>query len=455
MSKVIPINWLEVDLGDVLKLKNGFAFKSRDYQHSGHPVIRISDIQEGLVTTNKSARVEDFNSKYQINKGDILIAMSGATTGKYGIYMSDELALQNQRVGKFDLFSEKLVEKNYLFYYLANTRAEIEKKAYGGAQPNISTKLIENLKFPLAPLNEQKRIVKKLDAIFEKINQNKARLERIPQLLKDFRQQVLQAAVTGELTKEWREENEQDYHEDLSGYPENDFGWKVLKAADACIKVQSGSTPKNSPFTAEGDVPYLKVYNIQDQKIAFDYKPQFISNEIHTTGSMKRSIVKPNDVLMNIVGPPLGKIAIVTEQYPEWNINQAIVLFRPKPFLLTEFLYYSLCGGREIERISFELKGSAGQQNISLTQSRNFILDIPSIEEQKEIVSKVEELFAFADKIEANYLKAKTKIEHLPQTILAKAFRGELVGQDPNDEPASELLEKIMEAKKALKKKKK
>ena len=441
--------WTNIQFTDIFDIQGGTQPPKAEFISSPKKeyvrLLQIRDFGEKPVPTY----IPDKSKLKKCEKADVLIARYGASVGRI---LTGMAGAYNVAIAKVVIPEQ--IDKRYMYYLLNSSLFQEPITSFQrSAQNGFNKTDLSTISLPIAPLNEQKRIVKKLDAIFEKINQNKARLERIPQLLKDFRQQVLQAAVTGELTKEWREENEQDCYEELSGYPENDFGWKVLKAADACIKVQSGSTPKNSPFTAEGDVPYLKVYNIQDQKIAFDYKPQFISNEIHTTGSMKRSIVKPNDVLMNIVGPPLGKIAIVTNQYSEWNINQAIVLFRPKHFLLTEFLYYSLCGGREIDRISFELKGSAGQQNISLTQSRNFILDIPSIEEQKEIVSKVEELFAFADKIEANYHKAKTKIEQLPQTILAKAFRGELVEQDPNDEPASELLAKIKEAKKALKKK--
>jgi type I restriction enzyme S subunit len=268
----------------------------------------------------------------------------------------------------------------------------------------------------------------------QKVESNKQRLEKIPALLKRFRQSVLAAAVSGKLTEEWREKN---------GIIEE---WGIMKAIDACETVAGGSTPKGKPFFEKEEIPYLKVYNIVNQKIDFFYKPQYVTRKVHEK-ELKRCRVYPKDVLMNIVGPPLGKVAIVPDTFPEWNMNQAIVVFRPKGFLSPLFLYYLLCDGKQIKEIEFELRGTAGQSNISLTQCRNFDIPIPRIEEQKEIVRRVEQLFAFADKLEARYAKAKTLLDKLPQSILAKAFRGELVPQDPNDEPASVLLNKIREEK--------
>jgi len=163
-QRSLPICWEETELGEILFLKNGFAFKSNSYQNVGTPVIRISDIQNGVVTTEFSVRIigsEEFNN-YSVNKGDILMAMSGATTGKFGIYKANESAFQNQRVGNFRLYSDELVDKKFIFSLLGNLKREIEKKAYGGAQPNISAKNIENLKFNLPPLPEQNQIVAKI-----------------------------------------------------------------------------------------------------------------------------------------------------------------------------------------------------------------------------------------------------------------------------------------------------
>jgi type I restriction enzyme, S subunit len=285
-----------------------------------------------------------------------------------------------------------------------------------------------NSELPLAPFNEQKRIVDKLDALFLRVDTCRDHLDHVSRILKNFRQSVLSAATSGELTKDWRN------GEDTSS-------WLHERAEDVCNKVQSGGTPKEG-FIREPGIPFLKVYNIADQKIDFKHRPQFVSELIHK-GSLAKSCVKPNDVLMNIVGPPLGKVAIVPNYFPEWNINQAITLFRPSEKITTGWLYYFLCSGTSVAEIFHETRGSAGQRNISLSQCRNFIFPVPPIEEQQEIVRRVVTLFDYADHVEALHHSAYDQIEQLIPALLDKAFRGELVPQDPNDETASVLLERI------------
>ncbi|TXI41039.1 MAG: type I restriction endonuclease subunit S [Nitrosomonas sp.] len=293
-------------------------------------------------------------------------------------------------------------------------------------QQRVPKQYVLNSQLPLAPFNEQKRIADKLDSILARVDACRERLDRIPVILKRFRQAVLAAATSGKLIEEWR-----------GGDSSN---WVNERAANVCTKVQSGGTPKEG-FTFNG-IPFLKVYNIVDQKISFENKPQYITSEIHQ-GSMSKSQVQPGDVLMNIVGPPLGKVAIVPDTHLTWNINQAITLFRPSNRISTGWIYCILCDGKNIAEIIHETRGSAGQTNISLSQCRDFIFPIPPIEEQTEIVRRVEELFAYADRIEARYQAARAQVDKLTPAILAKAFRGELVPQDPNDEPASVLLERI------------
>jgi type I restriction enzyme S subunit len=150
---------------------------------------------------------------------------------------------------------------------------------------------------------------------------------------------------------------------------------------------------------------------------------------------------------MNNVGPPLGKVAIVPDDYDEWNINQAITLFRPSKRITGAWLYILLYEGASIREIQLQTKGSAGQVNISLTQCREFTFPVPSTDEQDEIADRVEALFLLAHELEVKLTTARKIIDRLTPALLAKAFRGELVPQDPNDEPASVLLERIRAAR--------
>lgn len=298
---------------------------------------------------------------------------------------------------------------------------------------------------PLAPLAEQKRIADKLDAVLARVDACRDRLDRIPTILKRFRQSVLAAATSGQLTADWRAQQSVGLADAVS--PTADSvdsialtGWVTLRADQVCEKVQSGGTPK-AGFSESG-VPFLKVYNIVNQQVDFDYKPQFVSKSVHSV-ELKKSIVQPGDVLMNIVGPPLGKVAVVPPSRPEWNINQAITLFRPSARILSGWIYVVLCEGAPVRDVLVDTKGSVGQVNISLSQCRAFGFPVPPLREQEEIVRRVETLFAFADRLEARVTAARESADRLTPALLAKAFRGELVPQDPNDEPAAELLKRL------------
>ncbi|EGR0037889.1 restriction endonuclease subunit S [Vibrio vulnificus] len=195
-------------------------------------------------------------------------------------------------------------------------------------------------------------------------------------------------------------------------------GWKWCRLDDICFGITSGSTPPKVNFNESEGIPYLKVYNIREQKIDFEYKPQFVDNDCHKT-KLARSVLYPGDVVMNIVGPPLGKIAIIPDTYPEWNCNQAITFFRPIVPQLNKFIYTYLTAGSFLN--SIELIGTAGQDNISVTKSRSILLPTPPLKEQRRIVNKVHELFLLC-----NSLKMRLRERHelklcITDTIVERA----------------------------------
>ncbi|MDY6895122.1 MAG: restriction endonuclease subunit S, partial [Thermotogota bacterium] len=198
----LPKGWINTELGKVCKLKNGFAFKSTEYKEYGVPVVRISDINNEIISVVNSVKVNerDIYENYLVEKDDILIAMSGATTGKFGIYKDSEKAYQNQRVGNFKILNKDLLCNNFLFYCIYNLKRQIEKDAYGGAQPNISSTKIENLEIPLPPLSEQHRIVAKIEELFSELDNGIEQLKKAKQQIKTYRQAVLKAAFEGKLT---------------------------------------------------------------------------------------------------------------------------------------------------------------------------------------------------------------------------------------------------------------
>ena len=147
---------------------------------------------------------------------------------------------------------------------------------------------------------------------------------------------------------------------------------------------------------------------------------------------------------MNIVGPPLRKIALIPETYNVWNMNQAIVRFRAKEYILPKFIYYMLIWPNTLDDVVSKTKGVVGQANISVTQSRNLDFVIPSRQEQEEIVRILDSIFEKEDKSK-ELIDILDKIDEMKKSILARAFRGELGTSNPTDEPATDLLRKILE----------
>ena len=414
----IPPHWQIKKLGEVCKLKNGYAFKSDKYENIGVPVIRISDINGGVVSSKKAVRVKS-NSDYEsylVENNDILVAMSGATTGKFGIYKSTEKAYQNQRVGKFKILDENSLNNEFLYYQINSLKRQIEKDAYGGAQPNISSNKIEQMQTVLPPLSEQHLIVSKIEELFSELDKGVESLKTAKQQLKVYRQSLLKAAFEGKLTNESVKEGE---------LPE---GWKMVKTGEVIGVINNGYTPKSNFLSEEsGEIPFIKVYNLNfNGTLNFKKNPTFIPDSIHKK-DLKRSICYPGDVLINIVGPPLGKVSIVPNLHPEWNINQAIVMFRPNERVISKYIAYFHLNPVTINWLEGTSKATAGQWNVKVSTCREIPMPLPTIEEQKLIVSELESKLTICDKIEETISQSLQQAEILRQSILKKAFEGELV----------------------------
>ena len=232
-----------------------------------------------------------------------------------------------------------------------------------------------------------------------------------------------------------------DFTSDKPHYPyELPKGWVWCKLEDIAY-VASGSTPDKSSFVSNG-IPYIKMYNLRNQNIDFKFKPQFIKEDVHN-GKLQRSRTEVGDLIMNIVGPPLGKLALIPPSLPQANFNQAAVLIRPylHKDIINVYLKAYLEEMTEINSIS--TKGSAGQVNISLTQSQNMRIPLPPVSEQHRIIKELKHWLSMVDCIDCNKEILYDTLKHAKSKILDLAIHGKLVPQDPADEPASELLKRI------------
>lgn len=437
MEKSLPKGWVETELGNIVQIVNGYAFKSTDYLDAGIPIIRMSDIENNRITVNKAARVSE-STKYDnfiINKGDILIGLSGSI-GKYGIFDLDEKVYLNQRVGNIRLISEKLTNKKFIYYYLGLIQSEILKSGYGGAVPNISAKDLDNFRILFPPLPEQERIVAKLDKLFAQHEKIKKALDRIPQLLKAFRQQVLTQAVTGKLTEQWREGKELEE-------------WKMPTLKEVCFSFKYGSSSKSEEV---GKVAVLRMGNLQNGRL--DLSDLKYSN---SKAEIEKYTLLPGDVLFNRTNSPelVGKTSIYKGEIPAIYAGYLIKIENNRDILDSDYLNFYM-NTPQVKVWCNEVKSDGvSQSNINAKKLAELEISLPPLQEQQEIVRRVECLFAKADTIEARYLTLKAKIDSLPQSILHKAFKGELVPQLPTDGDAKDLLAEIMALKEEVKGRKK
>ena len=173
----LPEGWGVCKLSDLCKIENGFAFSSNDYMTEGVPLIRISNLVNNSIDLTECVYIQEkVDDRFFVTKGDLLIAMSGATTGKMGVYSYEETAYLNQRVANIRILDDSILLASYRDYFMQSKVEEILKLAYGGAQPNISANVIGNFDFLLPPLGEQERIVSavrktfaQFDAIMESL----------------------------------------------------------------------------------------------------------------------------------------------------------------------------------------------------------------------------------------------------------------------------------------------
>lgn len=457
----VPVNWSWVRLSAV------FEQVTKQVQPSGvEKYIGLEHLLKGGGYLGSGLSDELKSKKVAFKVGDVLY-------GKLRPYLNKHAIVDFDGVASTDILIYRSPNVNLakllnLYLGLPHVIGYANENSNGINLPRVSPRAMANLSFPLPPLNEQKRIADKVERLLGKINQAKQLIEEAKETFELRRAAILDKAFRGELTKKWRTDNQDklingtelyeliksDRFENVESNRElkelvqlfesfslqesiDANGWVHLKANMFCININCGRTPSND-LSDSGEVPFLKVYNIVNNKIDFEYKPQFIPKKV-SDSALGKSKLLPNDVIMNIVGPPLKKIAIIPEDYPEWSMNQAIVRFRPLKYVLPKYLFYCLQFDETLREVINDTRGVVGQSNISVSQSRNLSMPIPSIDEQHEIVYMLEQLIQKESTV-LDILKAKKdELELLTQSILAKAFTGSLGTGDAAEEPAISL----------------
>lgn len=433
MKNNLPEGWTIAKVEDVAFTASGGTPSTRrkEYWQDGNvPWINSGTLKDGLITKPSHFITElglKNSSAKLFPKNSVVIALTGATTGRVGIL--DFECSANQSVTA--LYPSNLNNPKFLFYFLLHSRDAIVGLSLGSAQPHINKFIVDNLEIPIPPLAEQQRIVTKLDAVMRKVEANKKRLDKIPKLLKRFRQSVLAAAVSGKLTEEWRRRNGVDDE------------WEEVNIGSITTLITSGSRGW-AKYYAESGSTFVRAQNI-NQDILDLTDIAFVQLPNGREGI--RTLIQEGDILITITGANVTKTAYVGYDIKDAYVSQHVGLVRVKKSINSRFVWLFLVSETHGRKQLLASAYGQGKPQLNLDNIKDVLISMPLIEEQKEIVRIADQLFAFADKLEARYTKAKLMLARLPQSILAKAFRGELVAQDPKDEHASVLLERIRDEK--------
>ncbi|EBG7192100.1 restriction endonuclease subunit S [Salmonella enterica] len=464
----LPEGWVDTQLGNIVDYGKATKRVLSDVNDDTW-VLELEDIEKEsskLLSTIRASERPFKSTKNSFKRGDVLY-------GKLRPYLNKIIIAKEDGVCTTEIIplcAEPSCCNKYIFYWLKSSTFQgyVNDVSYGVNMPRLGT--ADGLKAPLrlAPLAEQKIIAEKLDTLLAQIDSTKARLEQIPQILKRFRQAVLAAAVSGNLTAEWRMNNNSNIVEEEIEKVKNKLiakkiikkdliyskldrkypipsDWLYVKLQSIATKITDGEhkTPKREPA---GQL-LISARNIQDGYLKLSDVDYVGDAEFQKLRN--RCDPDSGDVLISCSGS-IGRVCLVDENSKYVMVRSVALIKLMQDFVINKYMMYLLQSPllqKEIE----ENSKSTAQANLFLGPIKNLGIPLPPVPEQAEIVRRVEQLFAYADTIEKQVNSALTRVNSLTQSILAKAFRGELTAQWLTENPslisgensAAALLEKI------------
>ena len=461
-------------LGNYIKIVGGYAFKSSNYRNIGIPIIRISDFQnEKIVLDNVKYYEENQNlSKYKLFEGDIIIAMTGGTIGKLAIVQENLGKLYlNQRVGKFEVINHEKFVQEYVYWIARGVEERIKKLAWGGAQPNVSNKQIENMDFILPSKEIQSKIISFLNDLknnklkqnyyfdekcekyiinlqYNGINLNNIQIETSAQqsLLKQLKQTILQEAIEGKLTAKWRAKNPdigtaKELLEQIKTEKEKLIKDKKIKLSKPLPPINEDEIPFDIPQNWEwcrlGDISFVGT-----GATPLTSEPKYYNGDINwitssATGAdfVTEAETKITELALketNCQIYPIGTLVIamygqgktrgqITELMIDSATNQACaaISIYLKDKALNQFIkkYF-----QKIYLEIRELASGGAQPNLNMQKVKDTMIALPPLEEQKEIVATIEKLFKLCNKLENEINQNKTTVDNLMVTVLKESF---------------------------------
>lgn len=401
-------NYPTYKLGDICELLNGFAFKSSNYVQSGLRVIRITNVKKGYVIDEEPQfypiDTQEELKKYILKKDDLLISLTG-NVGRVGILNENLLpAALNQRVGCLRVKNKSLVSLQYLFHLLNTDSFEKDciNSSKGIAQKNMSTEWLKEYEIKLPPLSTQRAIVTRIESLFAELNKGVEHLRTAQQQLKTYRQAVLNHWLNNE-----------------------DGKWEMVKLGEVAEKIFDGpfgTHLKSDDYVSSG----IRVVRLENIKAGYfdDSKQSFVTPEKYEI--IKRHTVYPTDLIMSTFISEEVKVCQMPKHI-EFAVNKADCIgIRLKPLANNDFIKYYLSLRSVYHQLEIQVHG-ATRPRVNTTQIKNIEINLPPLSEQQRIVAEIESRLSQAEAAEANIEKSLQQAEALRQSILKKAFSGELV----------------------------
>lgn len=429
--------WIFITLEEVVSHSKTGLVRSAAHQGSNRefPYIKMNNIDksgnfehDGICFVDAS--LEEIKDN-QLEDGDFIFNTRNSLelVGKCGIYRKPEKFRETPILYNNNLLKIKFnsIDARIVFYWLNSPLGKEKLNSIKSSTTSVAAiyqRDLLKIKVPFPPFAEQIRIAQKLDELLAQIDTLKARIDAIPALLKRFRQSVLAAAISGQITEKWRADAPNCSIED----------WLQVTVGDLC-QLKSGIAISADLEKTTGDFKYFKVgeMNLEGNEHYLQHTSRYLTKG----AAPEKSLMPSGSILFPKRGGAIAtnkKRVLKEPSFIDLNIMGIIV---PDD---VEIMYIF----RWLETIDLsKLNTGTTVPQINNTDISPLVVPLPPASEQVEIVRRIEQLFAFADQLETKVASAKSRIDRLTQSILAKAFRGELVPQDPNDEPASVLLERI------------
>lgn len=450
MGTDLPLSWTVTTLGTVTDYGKTVKVEPADIPADAW-VLELEDIEKDssrILQRLTQSRRQSLSTKNRFDAGDVLYGKLRPYLNK--VVIADAPGFCTTEI--VPVQAGPALERRYLFHWLKHPAflKYVEAASHGMNMPRLGTDAGRAAPLVLAPRPEQTRIADQLDTLLARIQACQDRLEAIPALLRRFRQSVLTAAMSGDLTSEWRDSkgqndplpefvkgNEADTTQTSSALS-LPGSWRIVRARNV-VQPDAGivyGIVQPGPKLASG-VRYVQTTDIVDGRIQ-------LQSLCHTSEEIasgyRRSSIRKGDVLLGIIRAL--KVAVVPDELEGANISRSVARLRPREGVLPKFLAYALQSPVVQEWLRSQHRGM-DMPVLNLSEVRLAPIPIAPIGEQAEIVSRVDSLFALADAINTRYTAALGQLERMAPVLLAKAFRGQLCPQDPNDEPASALLARV------------